>query len=281
MGHPARAAVRRRALISAGALAVAALLAVAVLTHQVSFGLVDRFLFAALIAFGVAGFQASRMAVRIRRHGPDAAGPDPPPAGPGAAREEPLDAVDRFLVAQRFRLIGDRYELSTLAGDGHSAADLVGRVEREAFQARERLEAFAPDGHLLFTLRAERILDVGGKYPVTDYRDHRIGELRKLFAESLFRSKWEVWDGQGTLVATAEESSLKLALGRRLIDFLPVPIPYHFDLRGPSGDQIGSVRRLRTVRDRYVLDLTGDPDRTIDRRLGLALAVALDGLQDR
>jgi len=277
----ARAAVRRRALMSAAGLAVAAVLGAAVLMDRVSFGLVDRYLFAALIAFGVAGFQASRMAVRIRRHGPDAAGPDPPPAGAGAARDSALDAVDLFLVAERFRLIGDRYELSTLAADGRTAAEPVGRVDRAAFQARERLEAFAPDAGLVFALKAERILDVGGKYQVTDHRAERIGELRKLFTESLVRSKWEVWDGTGALVATAQERSLRLALVRRLIDVLPVPIPYHFDLHAPDGSPIGSVVRLRTFRDRYVLDLSTDAGRTIDRRLGLALAVALDGLQDR
>ena len=277
----ARAAVRRRALMSAAGLAVAAILGAAVLMDQVSFGLVDRYLFAALIAFGVAGFQASRMAVRIRRQGPDAAGPDPPPPGEAAARDPALDGVDRFLVAERFRLIGDRYELSILAADGRTAAEPVGRVDRAAFQARERLEAFAPDARLVFALKAERILDVGGKYQVTDYRAERIGELRKLFAESLVRSKWEVWDGAGALVATAQERSLRLALARRLIDILPVPIPYHFDLHAPDGEPIGSVLRLRTFRDRYVLDLSPDSGRTIDRRLGLALAVALDGLQDR
>lgn len=280
MGHPARAAIRRRALISAGGLVVAGVLGAGVITGRVSFGLVDRFLFAGLIAFGVAGFQASRMAVRIRRDGPDAAGPEPPPEGPGAPRDATLDAADRFLVAERFRLIGDRYDLSVL-GDAAAPGEFVGRVDRPAFQARERLEALGPDGLIVFSLQAQQILDIGGKYVISDRDGHRIGELRKLFAESLVRSTWEVWDGSGTLVARAEERSIGLALVRRLIDIVPIPIPYHFDLRGPGGEPVGSVSRLRAIRDRYVLDLSPDAQRTVDRRLGLALAVALDGLQDR
>jgi hypothetical protein len=35
------------------------------------------------------------------------------------------------------------------------------------------------------------------------------------------------------------------------------------------------------LRDRYVLDLTGDAERRIDRRLGIALAIGLDTLQNR
>ena len=36
-----------------------------------------------------------------------------------------------------------------------------------------------------------------------------------------------------------------------------------------------------TIADRYTLDLSGDPERTLDRRLALALAVGLDALQAR
>jgi hypothetical protein len=35
------------------------------------------------------------------------------------------------------------------------------------------------------------------------------------------------------------------------------------------------------MRDRYTLDLSGDAERTIDRRLAIALAIALDALQSR
>lgn len=279
MPHPVRATLRRRLLMAGAALAVAMILGLAVLTGRASLNLVDRYLGAALVAFAVAGFQAARMAVRIRREGLDAAGPDPPPPGPETPRDEHLDAVDRYLVRQRFRLLGDRYELSTASPDDDRRP--VGRVDRPAFQMRERLEAVGPDGRRVFALQAQQILDVGGKYTITDQAGHRIGELRKLFTESLLRSKWEVWNDRGTLVATAEETSLTLALARRLVDLIPVPIPYHFDLHTPDGTPVGAVRRLRTIRDRYLLDLSADTDGVIDRRLGLALAVALDGLQDR
>jgi hypothetical protein len=35
------------------------------------------------------------------------------------------------------------------------------------------------------------------------------------------------------------------------------------------------------LRDQYVLDLSGDHDRRIDRRVAIALAIALDALQNR
>lgn len=253
----------------------------AVLTGLVSFGLVDRLIFAAAAVFAITSFQALRTVYRVRRDGPEAAATKPPPPGPAAPRDETLDAIDAFRVAQRFRLFGERYELSTLGADGTSPGEPVARIDRAPFKARERLEAAAPDGRRVFVLEAQQILDVGGRYVVTDAADVRIGELRKLFVTSLVRSTWEVWDGEGALVATAQERSVALALVRRFVDVLPLPIPYHFDVDGLDGERIGTMRRLRMIRDRYGLELPGDPDRIIDRRLGLALAVALDALQDR
>ena len=45
-------------------------------------------------------------------------------------------------------------------------------------------------------------------------------------------------------------------------------------------DHIDHTRPIG-VRDRYILRLSGDPDRRIDRRVAVALAVALDALQSR
>jgi hypothetical protein len=41
------------------------------------------------------------------------------------------------------------------------------------------------------------------------------------------------------------------------------------------------MNRRMGYRDTYDLDLSGDPGRTIDRRLAIALGVALDALQSR
>jgi hypothetical protein len=35
------------------------------------------------------------------------------------------------------------------------------------------------------------------------------------------------------------------------------------------------------LRDRYVLDLSGDTEKVLDRRLAIALAIGLDTLQNR
>jgi hypothetical protein len=75
-----------------------------------------------------------------------------------------------------------------------------------------------------------------------------------------------------------------VAIGRRIADLVPygelLPIPYHFVFRSGERD-LGGLTRVLGLRDQYELDLTGDPERAVDRRLAIALAIALDALQSR
>jgi hypothetical protein len=114
-----------------------------------------------------------------------------------------------------------------------------------------------------------------------------IGSFKKEFGKSLLRSSWQILAPNGQVVATAQESNMVIAILRRIWGALPyvgdIPffIPFHFDIAYPDGRQIGRYRRIAALRDRYVLDLSGDPQRWLDRRLALAFTVALDALQDR
>ena len=60
----------------------------------------------------------------------------------------------------------------------------------------------------------------------------------------------------------------------------PHVLDFDFDLV-MDGRVIGSLNRKFQLRDRYVLDLTGDHERKLDRRLAIALAIGLDALQNR
>jgi DNA-binding transcriptional regulator LsrR (DeoR family) len=105
-----------------------------------------------------------------------------------------------------------------------------------------------------------------------------------VFGKSLFRSTWRVFNAQEQQLAVAQERSLPMAIARRAVDFVPygewVPIPYNFDLL-VDGRVAGHLNRKFQLRDRYILDLSGDSDRRVDRRLAIALAIGLDTLQNR
>ena len=204
----------------------------------------------------------------------------------------PVDpnAHDRFLLRQRFRPVVNQYEFTLPPSDGRPP-EPVCYVEQARFKFKEDIRFFTDDTKQteLMRLKARQRFDPRARYDVTGPRGEKIGELQKVFGESLLRSTYRLYDATGKEVAKATEKSLSVALVRRFIGFVPViggladwlPIPYHFVF--VRGDTVlgTNTRQAFKLRDTYTIDLSGDPDRTVDRRLVLATAVGMDALQAR
>jgi uncharacterized protein YxjI len=163
----------------------------------------------------------------------------------------------------------------------------IAYVRQKRMAIKEDIRFFADEQETqeLFRIKARSMFDIGGaRYDVTDAMGMPIGSLEHVLGKSFIRSTWRVRDAEGTEIATAQERSLPMAIARRVVDFVPygewVPIPYNFELLS-DGQAIGHMTRKFQLRDTYVLDLSGDQERRIDRRLGIALAVGLDALQNR
>ena len=154
---------------------------------------------------------------------------------------------------------------------------------------REEINFFADESQTqpLLRIKKRNILEFHGSADVLLPDGTVIGQLRKDFGRSILRSAWEIMNPSGTVVATAREKSQFMAILRRVWGWIPylgdVPffIPFHFEIL--IGDTVvGEYSRPATgITDRYVLDLSGDTDRLIDRRVAMAFTIALDALQDR
>jgi hypothetical protein len=199
----------------------------------------------------------------------------------------PFD-YDRYRVDQLIRPIANLYRITPLATGETPAGPPIAYVRQKKLKIKEEIRFFADETETqeLFHIKARTWLDTGGsKYDVADAQEGRIGLLEHLFKQSLFRSTWRISNAADEEVARAQERSLPLAVLRRVIDFVPdygglIPIPYNFDIL--RGDQpIGRMDRKFKLRDQYVLDLSGDTEKTLDRRLAIALAIGLDTLQNR
>jgi uncharacterized protein YxjI len=196
-------------------------------------------------------------------------------------------AYDRFLVDQLVRPIANLYRVTPLAAGEAPAGGPVAFVRQKKMAIKEDIRFFADESESeeLFRIKARSVFDIGGaRYDVADAQGSPIGALEHVFGKSLLRSTWKLTGADGGDVATAQERSVPMAIARRVIDFVPygewVPIRYNFDLL-MDGSVIGHMNRKFQLRDRYVLDLSGDHDRRLDRRLALALAIGLDALQNR
>jgi uncharacterized protein YxjI len=195
---------------------------------------------------------------------------------------------DRFFLSQRIRPMVNQYEVSTLGADEKSAGEPVCFVEQKRMKLKEDLRAYADPSKTteVFRIKARQVWDPRARYDVTDANGRQLGQLAKAFGRSLMRSTWRIYDADGNEIAWARERSLVVAVFRRVVGLIPYvgdfafPIPYHFDYH--LGDErIGGLERVLGVRDRYCLDVSGDAERTIDRRVVLAPAVGLDALQAR
>ncbi|HST15341.1 MAG TPA: hypothetical protein VLJ44_10885 [Gaiellaceae bacterium] len=199
----------------------------------------------------------------------------------------PFD-YDRYLVDQLIRPIANLYRVTPLAAGDTPAGPPIAYVRQKKLAVKEHIRFCADEGETqeLFHIQAQTWLDTGGsRYDVVDAEDGKIGLLHHVFGKSLLRTTWNVLNAAGAEVAVAQERSQAMAILRRGIDFVPdigglIPIPYNFDLLS-DGQVIGKMDRKFQLRDRYVVDLTGDPDKKLDRRLAIALAIGLDTLQNR
>ena len=193
---------------------------------------------------------------------------------------------DAFRIEQLVRPVVNLYQVTALAPGGMPVGDPVAFVRQKRMAIKEDIRFFADEGETdeLFRIKARSVFEVGGRYDVTLPDGARIGVLEKVFGKSLLRSTWRILDSDEREAATAQERSQAVALLRRAIDLAPygelVPIPYHFTIARDSR-VLGELRRERSVRDRYTLDLSGDPGKELDRRTAIALAIALDALQSR
>jgi hypothetical protein len=199
----------------------------------------------------------------------------------------PFD-YDRYLVDQLIRPIANLYRVTPLAAGDTPAGPPIAYVRQKKLAIKEHIRFCADENETqeLFHIQAQTWLDTGSaRYDVVDAQDGKIGLLHHVFGKSLLRTTWNVLNAADEEVAVAQERSQAMAILRRAIDFVPdigglIPIPYNFDILA-GGQVIGTMDRKFQLRDRYVLDLTGDPDKKLDRRLAIALAIGLDTLQNR
>jgi len=186
---------------------------------------------------------------------------------------------DRFVIDQLIKPMVNLYRISA----GPTPVAFV-RQKRMAIKEDIRFYADESETRELWRIKARSMMEFSGRYDVTTPEGETIGVLGKVFGKSLLRSTWQILDVAGQELAIAQERSPAVAILRRVIDVVPygdfVPIPFPFTI--DAGERhIGDLNRRLGFRDTYDLDVSGDVERTIDRRLAITLGIALDALQSR
>jgi uncharacterized protein YxjI len=171
---------------------------------------------------------------------------------------------------------------------------LVAFAQQKRLAFREKVTFYQDEAKTtpIFTLRAEKVLDVHGRYFVEDMNGQLLGMFQKRFAKSLINSTWIIMDTAGNQLFVVQENNMVLAVLRRFISFVPYFgdileivikfFKYHFQFMDEATNtEVGMYEKITLIRDQYKLSMTDEAVAKIDWRVLAAMGVALDALQSR
>lgn len=199
----------------------------------------------------------------------------------------------RLLVEQKITAFVNRYSVYDSDTEG-SKQDLVAFAQQKRMAFKEKVMFFDDEkrSQEVFSFRAEKVMDVHGRYFIEDANDTCLGMFRKEFKKSLITSSWVLMDADGNDKLRITESNLILAVLRRVVGWIPfigdilelivILFRYHFIILDVSnGEVVGKYEKTALFRDKYKLSLTDDAHTALDWRVYAAMSVALDALQSR
>jgi hypothetical protein len=135
---------------------------------------------------------------------------------------------------------------------------------------------------LINVLQDAKFQPITATYTVTDRDGTLLCRLHKNILYNLIRKRWYCYRPDGSMLCVAMEDSIVLSLLRRFLGPMFGLLRTNFIIVPPDSEQvIGEFNRKFTLFDRYVLDLTHDANRMLDRRIALALGVMLDSGERR
>lgn len=199
----------------------------------------------------------------------------------------------RLIIQQKLTAFVNKYNIFDSTETG-SAAGLLGLAQQKRFSFKEKVMFYTDEKRdkLAFTFRAEKVLDVHGRYFVEDANGALIGMFKKEFVSSLVASSWKILDAAGNEKYIVKESSIGLALLRRfggdlpliggVIELIVLFLKYHFVFVDITTNEIvGTYTKTTLIRDHYVLAATDELWNSTDWRVLAAMGVGLDALQSR
>ena len=198
----------------------------------------------------------------------------------------------RYIIEQKITAFVNQYRIYQIENGQKGALVAFAQQKRLAFKEKVTFYADEAKTQAIFTLRAEKAMDIHGRFFVEDTAGQVVGMFRKVFGASLLVSTWRVMDAAGTELYEVKENNAVLAVLRRFAGMVPVVgeavelivmfMKYHFAVIDLSTSvEVGMDAKTTLLRDHYQLSLDDSAAAKVDWRTWVAMAVALDALQSR
>lgn len=198
----------------------------------------------------------------------------------------------KLIVEQKITAFTNQYKVfeTNSAGD---KTGLLAFTQQKRMALKEKVVFYSDEekSHEIFSFRAEKVMDVHGRFLVEDTNGNMLGAFRKDFKKSLLSSTWHLINKDKPTITISESSKL-IAVFRRAAGLIPIIgdvaeiiaalFKYHFVLKDANSEEIiGKYQKTKLLRDHYKLLMKDESYQKEDWRVLASLAVALDALQSR
>lgn len=198
--------------------------------------------------------------------------------------------MKKFIIEQKLTAFVNRYVTYSVTSDGQKGA-VIAFAQQKRLTLKEEIIFYENEDKSTetFRVKAEKTMDIHGRFIVSDTQGNRLGAARKVFKASLLRSTWEILGKDDEVELIVQEKNKYLALFRRLWAFLPylgdIPffVKYHFVFVDPTSQEIvATYTKTKRFYDHYELQI--DDDALLEKfgwQTFIAQGVLLDALQGR
>lgn len=178
-----------------------------------------------------------------------------------------------------------RKKILTLFGGAFHIFDPQGNLvffsQMKAFKLKEDIRVYGDESKQqeLLTIKARNILDFSATYDVVDATTQQpIGALRRKGMKSILKDEWVFLDTQDQEIGKITEDHMILALIRRFLMDL-IPQYYTGTVHGETVCEFS--QNFNPFVTKITLDFSKDTQGKLDRRLGIAAAVLLCGIEGK
>lgn len=105
-----------------------------------------------------------------------------------------------------------------------SNGQLIGYVKQKLFKFKEAISVFADEGQtqLLFTIKADRVIDFSAKYNFTSASGQLVGSIKRRGMRSILKAHYEIYDENDQQVYEIHEENAWIKVIDSLLGELPV-----------------------------------------------------------
>lgn len=197
----------------------------------------------------------------------------------------------KLIVEQKITAFANQYLIYSTTTEGEKENLLAfAHQKRLAFKEKVTFYSDPQKSQEVFSFRAEKAMDIHGRFFVEDEKGKLLGSFKKDFKKSLLSSTWHILDGNKAKLTITESSKL-LAIIRRVAGLIPIIgeildilvafFKYHFIFRDIKGHEVGRYQKTALFRDNYKFSMKNSIYKQHDWRVYAAMCVALDALQGR